>query len=338
MNWIDALSKAERSALRAQRQPDWTAPMLATLTREHFSDSSWIYERKLDGQRLLAFRSGDEVRLMSRNKKPNGPRYPEIRDALKTFSSDDFVIDGEVVAIDDSVSSFSKLQPRMQIDDEEAARASGVSVYYYVFDLLHLDGYDVTQLPLRTRKSILRKVFDFADPVRYTTHRNEQGEAYLKEACEKGWEGLIAKHSSASYKHGRSRDWLKFKCSNNQEFVIGGYTDPQGSRIGFGALLIGYYRAGELYYAGKVGTGYDDATLVQLHARLSSIERKTPPFADGDLPSKGVHWVAPKLVAQVGFTEWTRDGKLRHPRYLGLRDDKPPEAVQREEPQSSAVS
>ncbi len=337
MSRLEGLSDEERSQLRERKQPAWTAPMLATLTRTHFSDPAWIFERKLDGQRLLAFRRGREVRLMSRNRKPNTSRYPEVRDALARLSSDDFILDGEVVAFDGNVSSFAKLQPRMQIDDEKAARASDVDVYYYLFDVLHLDGYNLTRLPLRTRKAVLQRAFDFADPLRYTEHRNGDGEAYLKKACEEGWEGLIAKRASAPYKHSRSKDWLKFKCSNEQEFVIGGYTDPQGSRIGFGALLVGVYDGDELVYAGKVGTGYDDATLERLHGRLSSMERQTPPFKNGDLPSKGVHWVTPRLVAQVGFTEWTKDGKLRHPRYLGLRDDKEPESVRREEPASIAA-
>lgn len=330
MGWTDDLSEGIRLTLKKQDQPDWTSPMLATLTRDLFSNDDWIYERKLDGQRLLAFRSGSNVRLLSRNRKLNTGRYPDVAEALATMPSEDFIVDGEVVAFDGNVSSFSKLQPRMQINDAHKARADGVSVYFYLFDVLHLDGFDVTALPLRNRKTLLRKNFRFGDPIRFSAHRNADGLRFLDEACRNGWEGLIAKRADAPYTHGRSADWLKFKCSNEQEFVIGGFSDPQGARVGFGALLIGYFENGSLRYAGKVGTGYDDATLMRLRKMLSSLERKTAPFADSKLPKKGIHWVTPKLVAVVGFTEWTSDGKLRHPRYLGLRDDKAPKEVVRE--------
>ncbi len=330
MNWLDDVSEDLRDKLTKQDHPAWTPPMLATLTNDPFSDEDWIYERKLDGQRLLAFRNRQNVRLMSRNRKPNTARYPEVSEALLKMPSNDFIVDGEIVAFDGDVTSFSKLQPRMQIDDPEKARKSGVAVFYYIFDLLHLDGYDVTRLPLRARKKLLRRVFRFDEPIRFSSHRNSDGLKFLDEACRSGWEGLIAKRAASPYRHSRSSDWLKFKCSNEQEFVIGGYTDPQGARIGFGALLIGYYDDGKLRYAGKVGTGYDDRILKRLHGKLLSLERKTSPFSAADLPTKHVHWVTPRLVAEVGFTEWTGDGKLRHPRFFGLRDDKSPKDVVRE--------
>lgn len=331
MSWMEDLSDELRGRLNEQDHPEWTPPMLATLTHDPFSDEEWIYERKLDGQRLLGFRNGSDVHLMSRNRKSNTGRYPEVAEALSRMSSTDFIVDGEIVAFDGNVASFSKLQPRMQINDAESARKDGVSVFFYLFDLLHLDGYDVTGLPLRERKKLLKKTFQFGGPIRYTSHRNADGLTFLDEACKTGWEGLIAKRADAVYQHSRSPDWLKFKCSNEQEFVIGGYTDPQGTRAGFGALLIGYYDEGILRYAGKVGTGYDDETLERLHRQLSALERQSPPFAGDGLPKKGVHWATPKLVAEIGFTEWTRDGKLRHPRYLGIRDDKSPEDVVRED-------
>lgn len=170
--------------------------------------------------------------------------------------------------------------------------------------------------------------------MRLPKKKNEAGEEYFNEACQKSWEGLIAKRVSSPYVHKRSSHWRKFRCSNQQEFIIGGYTDPEGERIGFGALLIGYYEDDKLCYAGKVGTGFDDETLRRLHEQLSAIERKTPPFDDEDLPHKGVHWVSPELVGQIAFTEWTQENKLRHPRYLGLRRDKEPEAVVKEQARS----
>lgn len=329
---FDALPAEARRKLREQEQPRWVDPMLATLTDERFSDPDWIYERKLDGVRILAFRNGDDVRLMTRNEKRRNAAYPEVVDALAAEPGGDFIVDGEVVAFAGNVTSFSRLQERMKIDDEETARASDVAVYYYIFDLLHLDGHDVSRVSLRHRKALLKRALDFHGPVRYTQHRNEDGEAFWKEACGQGWEGVIAKDATSTYVHSRSRSWLKFKCVNRQEFVIAGFTDPQGERSGFGALLIGYYEGGTLRYAGKVGTGYDEATLTELRRRMDALERETPAFDEESLPTTGVHWITPKLVAEVGFTEWTGDGKLRHPRYEGLRDDKAAEDVVREQP------
>jgi ATP-dependent DNA ligase len=197
-----------------------------------------------------------------------------------------------------------------------------------------VDGYDVTQVGLRDRKSLLKRAFSFEDPLRWVPHRNTDGKAFFEEACQKGWEGIIAKQADSPYVHSRSKKWLKFKCVNRQEFVIGGYTDPQGERIGFGALLLGYYEGDDLIYAGKVGTGFDDQALRRLSDRLSSLQRDTPPFSEHDGPSGEAHWVKPKLVAQVGFEEWTEHGKLRQPRFQGLREDKEPEDVVKEEAES----
>lgn len=304
--------------------------MLATLTRDYFSDPDWVFERKLDGERCLAFREGKELRLLSRNRKELNDTYPEMVEALRKQKAGDFIVDGEIVTFEGAVTSFSRLQQRMQLRDPEEALQSGVPVFYYIFDLLYLDGHDTTQVPLRHRKALLKRALRFKDPLRYTAHRNAEGEAYHREACRKGWEGVIAKRADSPYSHSRSCHWLKFKCVNEQEFVVGGYTDPKGSRIGFGALLIGCYEGEDLVYAGQVGTGYDDDTLRRLKKRLSSIERQSSPFAGHGVPTRGVHWVEPKLVAQVGFTEWTEDGKLRHPRFLGLRRDKKPQEVVRE--------
>ncbi len=320
-----------RERLREQRMPDWISPMLATLTDERFSSEDWIYERKLDGERCLVFRDGRGVRLMSRNRKKLNDTYPELVEALGSGGPERYIADGEIVAFDGKVTSFSRLQQRIGIKDPDEARASGVGVWFYLFDLVYLDGYVLDDLPLRERKRLLRHAFDFDDPVRYTRHRNTEGEAFYEEACRKGWEGIIAKKADGPYVHARSRDWLKFKCVNRQELVIGGYTDPKGSRKGFGALLLGYYEDGELRYAGKVGTGFDDETLVAMHERMQKLERSTSPFTD-EIRAKGVHWITPKLVGEVAFTEWTSDGKLRHPRYVGLRDDKPARKVRRERP------
>jgi bifunctional non-homologous end joining protein LigD len=303
---------------------------LATLTDERFSDADWIYERKLDGERALAFHHGDTVRLLTRNRKAIADTYPELAEALAAQSCDDFVVDGEIVAFSGDLTSFSRLQQRMQIADPEKARASGVAVYYYLFDILHLDGYRLDRLPLRRRKALLKQAIAFGGRLRFTSHRNRDGEACYEQACRKGWEGVIAKRADGAYRHGRSTDWLKFKCANGQELVIGGFTEPHGSRTGFGALLVGYYEDGRLRYAGKVGTGYSEAFLDDFRRRLDRLARATSPFAD-EVKERGVTWVSPKLVGEFGFTEWTREGRLRHPRFLGLRRDKAAADVVREQ-------
>jgi bifunctional non-homologous end joining protein LigD len=312
--------------------PAWIDPMLATLTKARFSDPAWIFEHKLDGERCLAFKQGKLVRLLSRNQQQLGNTYPEVVDALASAGDHACVLDGEVVAFDGNRTSFAKLQRRIGIKDPDEARRSGVPVFYYVFDLMYLDGSDIRQLPLIERKTMLERAFRFRAALRFMEHRNTEGEALYREACRMGLEGLIAKRRDSQYLGGRSPDWLKFKCINEQELVIGGFTEPAGARIALGALLVGYYRGGSLRYAGKVGTGFDNETLVNLRPRLNAREVKRSPF--GDLvPEKAAHWVRPDLVAQIGFTEWTTDGKLRHPRYLGLRSDKPARDVVREVPE-----
>ena len=291
-------------------QPGWLDPELATLTQDRFSDPAWIFERKLDGERCLAFRSGGRVRLMTRNQKDDTGTYPELTQALAAQHAGDFIIDGEIVAIDRGQTSFARLQRRLGV------RHPGP-------DLL-------------AQVQILRDLLRFEDPLRFTEHTDTDGEACFRQACASGWEGVIAKRADAPYRAGRTRDWLKFKCEAGQEFVIGGFTDPRGSRTGFGALLLGYYDpARQLVYAGKVGTGFSQRTLDSLHATLAGLEQDRPPFDRGKLPRSGVHWVQPRLVAEVGFSEWTTDGELRHPRFQGLRDDKDPGDVVRETPQDT---
>jgi bifunctional non-homologous end joining protein LigD len=322
MSALDSLSPAERELLVAAPRPDKVSPMKALLTDERFSDPDWIYERKLDGIRCIAIKAEQRVRLLSRNDLSLNARFSDVVEALERDSVTDVVLDGEVVAFSGSRTSFELLQQQGE---------RHVEIVYYVFDVLYLDGHDVTALPLRTRKSLLRHALDFHGPVRFTQHRNRDGEEMYREACRKGWEGVIAKRAEAPYTHGRSRDWLKFKCSAEQELVIGGFTAPKGSRTDLGALLVGYYDGDSLRYAGKVGTGFTQATLRDLADRLAPLTRETSPFAD-EIRERHVTWVTPKLVGQVGFSEWTRDGRLRHPRFLGLREDKAASEVVREAP------
>ena len=330
---LTSLPAAERKRARRIRQPAWFDPMLAMLTNRRFSDPNWIFEHKLDGERCLAFKHGRTVRLLSRNKQRLNNTYPEVAEALERAAGHDWVVDGEIVAFEGKRTSFAKLQGRIGIKDPDEARRSGIAVFYYIFDLMYVDGFDVTRVGLEYRKKLLQQVLTFRTPIRLMTHRNTNGEALYREACQQDLEGLIAKRRGSEYEHRRSPDWLKFKCINEQELVIGGFTDPAGSRVGFGALLVAYYDRGKLKYAGKVGTGFDTALLVRLRRRLDARATGRSPFAE-DVREKGVHWVKPDLVAQIGFTEWTHDGKLRHPRFLGLRTDKPARDVVRERPQA----
>jgi len=317
-----ALGDGERARLRPAPPPSAASAMKAVLTDKRFSDPDWVFERKLDGIRCIAIRSGARVRLLSRNDLSLNGRYPELVTALEAEPCDRFAVDGEVVAFDGAQTSFARLAERGH---------RRVPVFLYVFDVVWLDGCDVRELPLRTRKRLLRGALRFEDGVRLTPYRNGAGEALFAEACRKGWEGVIAKRADSPYRAARSRDWLKFKCEKGQELVIGGFTAPKGSRTEFGALLLGYHDGGALRYAGKVGTGFDRETLRDLGARMRALARDDPPFADAaSIRERGITWVEPELVAQVAFTEWTRAGRLRHPRFLGLRDDKDAREVVRE--------
>ncbi|MBA2951735.1 ATP-dependent DNA ligase [Streptomyces sp. PSKA28] len=330
---------ADQRRLLAEARPGAelaARPMLATLSdRRDFPEGRWVFERKLDGVRLLAVREEGRVTLLSRTGRRLNATYPEVAEALAAQERTDFTVDGEIVAFDHGRTDFARLQKRMQLTNRRQIEATGVAVTYFVFDLLRLDGTDTRRLPLRTRKSLLRRALTFQPPLRFTPHRNQNGvdgADLLAHACGRGWEGLIAKRADGPYVPSRSTDWLKLKCAQGQEFVIGGFTEPAGSRVGFGALLIGYYDTQRrLRHAGKVGTGYDRRTLLDVPARLDELATSRSPFSD-PVRERAVHWVEPRLVAQIAFTEWTRDGMLRHPRFLGLRTDKSPAEVVRERP------
>ena len=322
MDVAKLVSPEVRRLIRRKQRIEWIEPMLATLTDTYFSDPQWVFEPKLDGVRCLALKRGDNVRLMSRNKLVMNDRYPEIAMAVSKLKVENGILDGEIAVVSGGVSRFQSLQRHLLDGDG--------SLVYFVFDAPQLAGYDITRLPLLARKDLLARVVRPVLMIELVAHREASGEAYLEEACEKGWEGLIAKRASAPYVRGRSKEWLKFKCSKEQEFVVGGFTDPQRTRVGFGALLVGYYEDGKLQYAGKVGTGYNSRLLLLLTQRLTELRQEVSPF-HAELPArKVVHWVKPEMVVQIGFGEWTRDGRLRHPRFLGIRDDKRARQVVRE--------
>lgn len=306
--------------------------MLATLTEELPTGGPWVYEPKLDGVRALAYVKRGSVRIYSRNRKPLNDAYPELVEALARGVRGDAVLDGEIVAFDTArgITSFARLQQRMQLRDPVRALRSQVAVHLYLFDCMYYEGLDLTGLHLVERKSVLKDVVWFDDTVRLTPFKDSGAQVMLRKACAQEEEGIMAKRADSRYVSARSTDWLKIKCLRRQELVIGGYTAPQGSRERLGALLVGHYDGDALRYAGKVGTGYDRKTLELLHQKLAPLHRSTSPFAAGPKPASDIQWVSPQLVGEIGFSEWTTAGLLRHPRFLGLRDDKPAREVRRE--------
>ena len=313
--------------------------MKARLVESLPTTENWLLELKHDGYRALAVRNGNTVELFSRNRKLMNTAFPSIADSVRRLPKKQFVIDGEIVALNEKgYGSFQLLQNRESISDE-------ATLVFYVFDVLYFDGCNVRNLPLTTRRELVQQVIAGAgDPIRYSATLQGAPAHVLAGVRQLGLEGLIAKKPQSKYEVGqRSGSWVKLKCVNEQEFVIGGCTPPKGSRDFFGALLVGFYENGKLMFASKVGTGYTQATLRELFKKFQPLRRATCPFVN--LPTKrsgkfgqGVSaaemrrctWVEPKLVAQVRFTEWTSDGGLRHPVFLGLRDDKAAGEVRRE--------
>jgi bifunctional non-homologous end joining protein LigD len=327
---IQALAAPQRDV-----SPKSVSFMLATLADKPPAGDDWCFEVKYDGVRVLASRDGDEVRLYGRSGEDITARYPEIRGALLALPSPRFLIDGEIVAeTEEGRPSFQRLQARMLLTkprDIEAARMR-VPVRAMFFDCLAAEGFDLRGVSLVDRKRILVGIIPTLGDVQRVDHIVGHGEAFLEAANAMHLEGIVGKRLASAYSGRRSNDWVKVKCQRRQEFVIGGYTDPQGSRARFGALHVGLYEGTQLVYVTKVGTGFDDATLDAVWKKLEPLQRATSPFAVRSPKDKGNHWAEPKLVCEVRYTEWTRDGGLRHPTFLGLRTDKKPEDCRREEP------
>lgn len=309
--------------------PEWIPAMAAKLTDEPFSDPAWLYEHKLDGERVVVCKADGRVNIYSRNQKQLNDTYPELESALERIEGE-WWLDGEVVAYEDGLTSFSKLQKRMHRKNRQEAIDSDTPVYLHLFDCMFIDGWDLRELPLSERKKVLKKLKGVKKPLYLLEGRAEDGEEFLDQACREGWEGLIAKDMNSTYKATRSSKWQKLKCDKQQELIIIGYTQPEGERTYFGALLLGYYEGKKLRYAGKVGTGFDEDNRAELFELFRELEIGEKPVEDA-VNENGATWIKPSLVAQIGFTEWTGDNKLRHPRYLGLRRDKESEKVIKEE-------
>jgi bifunctional non-homologous end joining protein LigD len=269
--------------------PEWLEPMAATLTQERFTGPEWIFERKFDGIRLLAYKKGNDVQLFSRNHLPQ--HLPAIEKAIQRLPHEELILDGEITW------------------------AGGKSAYH-IFDIMWVDGRNVTTLPLEERRELLAQLL-LQEPLHGVSVIEDSSP--WERAEKEGWEGVIAKRRGSIYEHRRSKQWLKMKCELSQNFVVGGFTDPQGKRVGLGALLVGYHKENDFVFAGKIGTGFDTQMLLDLRARLDKLEIDKPPFTKAiGLPRVRAHWVQPKIVVQIGFIEWTVHGKLRHPRLLAV--------------------
>jgi bifunctional non-homologous end joining protein LigD len=331
---IGSLAKFAGSLTDARRatQPATFKPQLATLAIKVPDGDRWLHELKFDGYRILTFIEGGKVRLVTRQGKDWTARFRSVADAFAQLPVKRAILDGEMVALDDEgISDFQRLQNSLKRGDDAA-------LVFYLFDVPHFEGWDLTATPLIERKELLSRLLAHqaeSDPrLRYSDHIRGQGEQILQHACQGALEGIVSKLADAGYRQARSTAWLKVKCLKRQEFVIGGFTRPSGSRVGFGALLLGYYDGDELIYCGRVGTGFTHASLRQLKVELNKRKSSEPPFKNPPTGSnrRGVTWVRPELVGEVEFTEWTDDGLLRHPSFHGLREDNSPRRVVREEP------
>lgn len=317
------LTRAKKSAL-----PKDIRPQLATLVKQVPKGDQWLHEIKFDGYRILCRIDKDKIRLLTRNGKDWTDKFPELAEAAGKLAADSAVVDGEIVAVDaKGVSDFQALQNALSGGKQELA--------YYAFDLPYCGGYDLSRAPLTERKQLLEALLDASDvapDIRYSKHIRGNGPDVLDNACRLGMEGIVSKRADSTYHQTRSKHWVKSKCLKRQEFVIVGYTKPSGSRVGFGALLLGYYDDDKLIYCGRVGTGFNDKTLRDLKARMAQIRVDSPPVNEPPdrRTARDAQWIRPELVAEVSFTEWTDDGMLRHPAFHGLREDKRPEQVVRE--------
>lgn len=331
MALITATQIKKLPGARKAPMPEFVAPQLATLVREPQKGDEWFHELKFDGYRMLCHLHRGKARFWSRNGKDWTEKFPNLAQALKTFPATTAILDGEVMVVDKAGrSSFQKLQQAM-------GKSETTAFVFEIFDLIYLEGYSLTQTPLRERKLVLEQLLASAKakgPLRFSDHVEGNGPQFFKQACEYGLEGIVSKLADSLYESTRNRNWLKTKCIKRQEFVIAGYTPSKKGFPGFGSLILGVYDKGKLVYSGRVGTGFSIKQRLELQKKLDRISQSSLPFAvkPKDPGLRDAHWAKPQLVAEVEFTEWTADGSVRHPSFQGLREDKKPAEVVREEP------
>jgi bifunctional non-homologous end joining protein LigD len=315
---------------RKAPMPEFLPPQLATLVDKPPPGDEWLHELKFDGYRMVCFLSRGKARFLSRNGKDWSEKFPNLLEALKKFPAVTAILDGEIVILDKAGrSSFQKLQ--------QAMKSSSSPFTFEIFDLVYLDGFNLTRTPLRERKAVLEQLLEAGKqkgPLRYSDHVEGNGPQFFKQACEHGLEGIVSKLADSPYESTRSKNWLKTKCLKRQEFVIAGYTPSKKGFPGFGSLILGVYDKGKLVYCGRVGTGFSIKQRLELQKKLDRISQPAMPFPvkPKDPGLRDAHWAKPQLVAEVEFTEWTADGSIRHPSFQGLREDKKPTEIVREEP------
>ena len=326
---------ALRSLPEAHREklPRLFLPQLATAVSKAPEDKSWLHELKFDGYRILCRIAKGKPQLLSRRGNDWTANFPTVARAMHKLALRDTIVDGEVVVLnDDGTSDFQALQNLLKHGRDD-------DVVYFIFDLPFFAGYNLTRVPLVDRKQLLADLLKSQPPdgvLRYSDHITGRGSSVLQQACRQGLEGIVSKRSDSHYQQRRSYDWVKTKCLQRQEFVIGGWTEPSGSRQGFGALLLGHYDADRLVYCGRVGTGFNSQSLRDIKRALQRLAAHKSPFANPPTgaDTRGVHWVEPRLVAEVRFSNWMSDGILRQPSFQGLREDKPAGQVVREQPRT----
>lgn len=314
------------SAARKAGMPEIINPMLATLVDEPFSDPDWIFETKWDGFRSVCFVSKGKARLVSRNQIEMTPQYPELANIPKQIDAKEAILDGEIVALDEhGRPQFQLLQNKLRIRSGSYAKARTAQIVYFAFDLLYLDGYDLMNCSVVERKAKLEQILRPADFIKYSDHVEAEGDLFFREIAKFRLEGTIAKRAASKYAQKRTSDWLKVKTVQRSEVVIGGYTQPRGARSHFGSLVMGLYREGKLHYVAHVGGGFNELKLRHIFKILQPLKIDKCPFAVKPKTNEPVQWVKPKLIAEVKFSEWTADERLRHPVFVGMREDKKPE-------------
>lgn len=330
MSAIDIKRIRNLPGARKAAQPEFIAPQLATLVPDAPSGNDWLHELKFDGYRMVCHLQRGKARFWSRNQKDWTEKFPNLSKALKALPATAAILDGEVVVVDKAGrSSFQKLQQSM--------KGGSASFVFQIFDLIYLDGFNLTRVPLRERKALLEELLagvHAKGPLRYSDHVVGDGDRFFKQACAYGLEGTVSKLADSVYESTRTRSWLKVKCIKRQEFVIAGYTPSKKDFPGFGSLILGVYDKGKLVYSGRVGTGFSIKQRLELQKKLDRLAQPAMPFATKpkDPGLRDAHWAKPQLVGEVEFTEWTEEGSIRHPSFQGLREDKKAKDVVREEP------